>query len=182
MPDQVLTLPILTTFAVALIHFVALYRLRVSIKPRQMLGSVIAAMALQWSVARAVGTGIVKDGLPFVVTAKGGATRRRAEFPAFWEAVLGALLIGVAILLYVTNFDRVYQANLFAAALAVQALPFISSVLMALLERSRINDFSFWRGLENRIIDMRPRRPAIAAQPAPAPVPAEERRAVETAQ
>jgi cellulose synthase/poly-beta-1,6-N-acetylglucosamine synthase-like glycosyltransferase/exo-beta-1,3-glucanase (GH17 family) len=180
-PDQVLTLPILTTFAVAFIHFVALYRLRVSIKPRQMVGSVIAAMALQWSVARAVGTGIVKDGLPFVVTAKGGATRRRAEFPAFWEAVFGGLLLGIAILLYVTNFDRVYQSNLFAAALAVQALPFISSVLMALLERSRINDLSFWQGLENRIIDMRPGRPAIAPQPAPAPIPAEERRAVETA-
>jgi cellulose synthase/poly-beta-1,6-N-acetylglucosamine synthase-like glycosyltransferase/exo-beta-1,3-glucanase (GH17 family) len=180
-PDQVLTLPILMTFAVALIHFIALYRLRVSIKPRQMVGSVIAAMALQWSVARAVGTGIVKDGLPFVVTAKGGATRRRAEFPAFWEAVFGGLLLGIAILLYATNFDRVYQSNLFALALAVQSLPFLSSVAMALLERSRINDLSFWQGLENRIIDMRPGQPAIAPQPAPAPIPAEERRAVETA-
>ncbi len=177
-PDQVLTLPILTTFAVAFIHFVALYRLRVSIKPRQMVGSVIAAMALQWSVARAVGTGIVKDGLPFVVTAKGGA-KRRTEFPAFWEAVFGGLLLGIAILLYVTNYNRVYQSNLFAAALAVQALPFLASVAMALLERSRINDFSFWQGLEDRIIDMRWRRPAIAPQPAPAPIPAEERRAVE---
>jgi len=95
--------------------------------------------------------------------------------------VFGGLLLAIAILLYVTNFERVYQSNLFAAALAVQALPFISSVLMALLERSRINDLSFWQGLENRIIDMRPGRPAIAPQPAPAPIPAEERRAVETA-
>jgi len=187
-PDQVLTLPILTTFAVALVHFVSLYRLRVSIKPRQMLGSVVAAMALQWSVARAVGTGIVKDGLPFVVTAKGGAIRRRTEFPAFWEAVLGGLLLGFAILLYVTNYNRVYQSNLFAAALAVQALPFLSSVLMALLERSRVNDFAFWRGLEGRIFDLRWKRPAVAAQPLPAPVPvpvpvpAEERRVVEPAQ
>jgi hypothetical protein len=53
---------------------------------------------------------------------------------------------------------------------------------MALLERSRINDFSFWRGLEGRIIDMRWRRPIVAAQPAPAPVPVEERRAVEPVQ
>jgi len=137
-------------------------------------------MALQWSVARAVGTGIVKDGLPFVVTAKGGANRRTA-FPAFWEAVLGALLLGIAIVLYATNFERVYQSNLFAAALAVQALPFLSSVAMALLERSRVNDFSFWQGIENRIIEMGSRRPAIAPQPAPAPIPAEERRVAETA-
>jgi cellulose synthase/poly-beta-1,6-N-acetylglucosamine synthase-like glycosyltransferase/exo-beta-1,3-glucanase (GH17 family) len=181
-PDQVLTIPIITTFAVAVIHFVSLYRLRVAIKPSQMLGSVIAAMAMQWSVARAVGTGIVKDGLPFVVTAKGGA-RRRTEFPAFWEAVLGTLLLGIAGLLYATNFDRVYQSNLFAAALAVQALPFIASVAMALLERSRVNDFTFWRGLENRIAELRLRRPVVASQPtpAPAPIPAEER-VVETAQ
>lgn len=183
-PDQVLTIPIITTFAVALIHFVSLYRLRVTIRPRQMFSSVIAAMALQWAVARAVATGIVKDGLPFVVTAKGkGGASRRAEFPAFWEAVLGGTLLTTAILLYATNFERVYQSNLFAAALAVQSLPFLSSVAMALLEGSRVNDFTFWRGLESRLGELRWRRAAVVVtpQPAPAPIPAEER-VVEPAQ
>src|SRR6187401_753603 len=71
-PDKILTIPILAAFVVAVLHFVWLYRLRVRITGSQMLGSVFAAMALQWSVARAVGIGIVKDGLPFVRTAKGG--------------------------------------------------------------------------------------------------------------
>ena len=96
-PDKVLTIPILAAFAVAVLHFVWLYRLRVRITGSQMLGSVFAAMALQWSVARAVGIGIVKDGLPFVRTAKGGPgsgiRRRGADFPAFWESVLSALLM-----------------------------------------------------------------------------------------
>jgi hypothetical protein len=40
---------------------------------------------VQWTVARGVGTGIVKDGLPFLRTAKGGRTRRGPDFAAFWD-------------------------------------------------------------------------------------------------
>jgi len=133
-----------------------------------MLGSLFAAMALQWTVARAVGIGLIKDKLPFVRTAKGDSGRRRgAEFPAFWEAVLSALLIGSAIFLHATNWERVHEINLFALVLVVQSLPFLASVGIASLERTRANDFAFWRGLETRFADMLTRRPAVAEAPAP---------------
>src|SRR6185369_66509 len=61
-PDKILTIPIFVTFGVAVAHFVWLYRLRVRIAPGQMLGAVFAAMGLQWTVARAVGFGLIKDG------------------------------------------------------------------------------------------------------------------------
>ena len=54
-----------------------------------MLGAVLAAMSVQWTVARAVGYGVWKESLPFARTAKGGATRKGPDFPAFWEAVHG---------------------------------------------------------------------------------------------
>jgi len=167
-PDKVLTIPILATFVVAIVHFVALYRLRVAIPGGQMLGSLFAAMALQWTVARAVGIGLIKDKLPFVRTAKGGLGRRNgAEFPAFWEAVLSALLIGSAIFLHATNWERVHEIDLFALVLVVQSLPFLASVGIASLERTRANDFTFWRGLETRFADMLTRRPAVVEAPAP---------------
>jgi hypothetical protein len=171
-PDKVLTIPILAAFAVAVLHFVSLYRLRVPISGGRMLGAVFAAMALQWTVARAVGTGLVKDGLPFVVTTKGGAGRRSSDFPAFWEAVIGALLVASAIFLHATNWERVHEIDLFAIALAVQSLPFLASVALAMLEGSRVNDFAFWRGIETRLASLLPRRQAI---PKTAPIPADKR-------
>jgi hypothetical protein len=135
-----------------------------------MLGAVFAAMALQWTVARAVGYGLIKDGLPFVRTAKGGSGCRSADFPAFWEAVLGALLVGSAIFLHATNWELVREIDLFALALAIQSLPFLASVALAALEGSRVNDFAFWHGLEARLGQMLTRRPAVSKTPAPAPV------------
>ena len=44
-PDKILTLPIIAAFVVSLVHFVALYRLRVQVKAGQMLGAMIAAMS-----------------------------------------------------------------------------------------------------------------------------------------
>jgi exo-beta-1,3-glucanase (GH17 family)/cellulose synthase/poly-beta-1,6-N-acetylglucosamine synthase-like glycosyltransferase len=169
-PDKVLTFPILAAFVVAIAHFVSLYRLRVAIPGGQMLGAVFAAMALQWTVARAVGFGLIKDGLPFVRTAKGGSTRRSADFPAFWEAVLSGLLVASAIFLHATNWERVREIDLFALVLAVQALPFLASAGLALLEGSRVNDFAFWRELEAKVasLRLRPRRRAMAELPAAA--------------
>ena len=83
--------------------------------------------------SRAVADGLVKDHLPFVVTAKGGSGRRGPDFPAFWEAVIGALLVIGAIWVYATNHERVREINLFALVLVVQSLPFLASVLLAAL-------------------------------------------------
>src|SRR5437773_1904130 len=58
-PDKILTLPIIAAFVVSLVHFVALYRLRVQVKAGQMLGAMIAAMSVQWTVSRAVSQGLI---------------------------------------------------------------------------------------------------------------------------
>jgi hypothetical protein len=133
-----------------------------------MLAAMFAAMSLQWTVAKAVCDGIIKDHLPFVRTAKGGSVRKGLEFQAFWEAVLGGLLVVGAVTLLATNHERIREINIFAAVLGLQSLPFLSAVAIAALEGSRFNDFAYWRGLEGRFTELLSGRPAIMADvPAP---------------
>jgi exo-beta-1,3-glucanase (GH17 family)/cellulose synthase/poly-beta-1,6-N-acetylglucosamine synthase-like glycosyltransferase len=165
-PDRILTVPIIASFAVSVLHFFTLYRLRVRAGKGQLIGSVFAAMSVQWTVARAVSFGLIKDHLPFVRTSKGGLRRSR-DFHAFWEAVLAGLLILGAVTLYVTNIKDVREINIFATVLVVQSLPFIAAVVMAAVERTPLNDFATWRALEARFAELLPRR--IARAPAPAP-------------
>jgi hypothetical protein len=169
-PDRILTLPILASFIVSVAHFVTLYRLRVRITPGQLLTSVFAAMSVQWTVARAVGFGVVKDHLPFVRTSKGGM-RRSSDFHAFWEAVLAGLLIASAAVLVATNFKEIREINIFAGVLLIQSLPFIAAVGLALIERSRLNDFATWRSLEARFAELLPRRAQVAEVRQVAPTP-----------
>jgi exo-beta-1,3-glucanase (GH17 family)/cellulose synthase/poly-beta-1,6-N-acetylglucosamine synthase-like glycosyltransferase len=168
-PDRILTIPIVASFTVSVLHFLTLYRLRVKTNKRQMFASMFAAMSVQWTVARAVAMGLVKDHLPFVRTDKGGK-RKSTEFPAFWEAVLAGLLILGAIVLVETNVKEVREINIFALVLVIQSLPFIAAVLMALMERSALNDFATWREIEARGYELIGRRPALTKAPAPAPV------------
>jgi exo-beta-1,3-glucanase (GH17 family)/cellulose synthase/poly-beta-1,6-N-acetylglucosamine synthase-like glycosyltransferase len=175
-PDRILTLPILAAFIVSIAHFATLYRLRVRVPLGQMLGAVCAAMSMQWTVAQAVGTGVLKERLPFLRTAKGGATRK-GDFPAFWEAVIAALLLVGSLTLVVTNYKQVHEINIFAAVLLVQSLPFIAAVAIAIIEGTRFNTFAYWRGIEVRLLELLPRSKAIAETPK---LPAEKR--VEAAQ
>jgi len=172
-PDRILTIPILASFAVSLLHFVVLYRLRVATTLGQMGGAVIAAMSVQWTVARAVATGLVKDHLPFMRTAKGGATRRGADFPAFWEAVFGALLILGSVVLVMTNYKQIREINIFAFVLVVQSLPFFAAVAIAALDGTRFNDFAYWRDAAERLGRLLPlpARPVAAAGDIPVTVP-----------
>ncbi len=176
-PDRILTVPILAAFAVAVAHFVALYRLRVRATPGQMLGAVCAAMSVQWTVARAVGIGLFKERLPFLRTAKGGNGRKGQDFPAFWEAVIAGLLLVGALTLVVTNYKQVHEINIFAGVLVVQSLPFLAAVAIGLIEDSRLNSFAYWRGIEARVLELLPRSKVIAEPPK---LPAENR--IEAAQ
>jgi exo-beta-1,3-glucanase (GH17 family)/cellulose synthase/poly-beta-1,6-N-acetylglucosamine synthase-like glycosyltransferase len=180
-PDTILTIPILAAFAVSLLHFVALYRLRVAVPPLQLFGTVFAAMSVQWTVARAVTHGLIWDHLPFVRTAKGGRASRGPDFPAFWEAVLAALLIFSAIVLVMTNYKEVREINIFAAVLVVQSLPFIAAVIIATIEATRLNEFAYWRSLETRASELLPRRPTAVAGPVVADAPVRSENSVETA-
>lgn len=176
-PDRILTAPIIASFVVSVAHFATLYQLRVRPRMGQLLGSVFAAMSVQWTVARAVGFGMIKDRLPFVRTSKGGL-RRPTDFHAFWEAVLAGLLILGAVVLVYTNYKEVREINIFALVLVVQSLPFIAAVALAVVERTRLNEFAYWRSLEARVTGLLPvlRRSgsmAEAARPAPTQKPGE---------
>ena len=114
-PDKILTLPIIASFVVSLVHFVALYRLRVQVKAGQMLGAMIAAMSVQWTVSRAVAQGLITEHLPFARTSKGGLSRMSIEFQAFWEAVIGVLLlVGAAVLVVTNSSKQVREIYIFA--------------------------------------------------------------------
>jgi len=176
-PDTILTIPILAAFVVTFAHFVVLYRLRVSIPLGQMLGSVITAMSVQWTVARAVGSGLCREGLPFLRTAKGGATAKGADFPAFWEGIMAALLWIGAVVVFGTNYKEVRELNVFALVLVVQSLPFVAAVAIAALEGSRFNEFAYWRALEGKVASA---LPGSAVAKAPVQLPADKQ--VETAQ
>jgi hypothetical protein len=141
-----------------------------------MFGAVFAAMSMQWTVASAVGAGVFKERLPFLRTAKGGATRK-GDFPAFWEGVIATLLLIGALTLVATNFKQVREINIFAVVLVVQSLPFLSAVTLAFIEGTRLNSFAYWRALEARAVELLPRSKAIAE---PSKLPAENR--VEAAQ
>ena len=136
---------IIAAFVVTLLHFLILYRLRVPVKWGQMLGAMIAAMSVQWTVARAVANGLITEHLPFARTSKGGLSRMSIEFQAFWEAVIGVLLlIGAVVLVIRNNTNQVREIYIFAGVLVLESLPFLSAVAIAILEISRINSFKFW--------------------------------------
>jgi len=158
-PESVLMMPVLIVFVINLLHFALLYRLRVALPFRQALGAAVAAMSLQFTMARAVAEGLIRDNLPFRRTEKGGGAKRPAGFAARWEAAIGGLLVLGGVLLFATNESEVREINIFGVVLLVQAMPFLATVYMALLER---------RG-ERRPRRL-PRRPAVesvvAAEPA----------------
>jgi hypothetical protein len=171
-PDKILTLPIIAAFVVSLTHFIVLYRLRVHIKWGQMLGAMIAAMSVQWTVSRAVANGLITEHLPFARTSKGGLSRMSIEFQAFWEALIGVLLlIGAAVLIVTNGQKEVREIYIFAGVLVLQSLPFLSAVAIAILESSRINSFTFWRNTGIRsaeLIGLRPvSMPTVVASQQP---------------
>ena len=160
-PEAVLTLPVLATFAVMLLHFMVLYRTRVQAPIFASLGAALSAMALQFTVGRAVADGVMRGRLPFVRTAKGGASRWQQAFPALWEGVLGGLLVLGALTLHLTNEQQVHEISIFSAVLFVQSLPFLAAVGLALIERSPLNAFATWRRLATAL----GLYPAAAARP-----------------
>jgi hypothetical protein len=137
-----------------------------------MFGAMIAAMSVQWTVSRAVAQGLITEHLPFARTSKGGLSRMSIEFQAFWEAVIGVLLlIGAAVLIVTNNSKQIREIYIFAGVLVLESLPFLAAVAIAILESSRINSFKFWHDAGVRtaeLIGLRPvALPSVAAPPQP---------------
>jgi hypothetical protein len=94
---------------------------------------------------------VILERMPFLRTAKGGTSRKGPDFPAFWEAVIGGLLLIGAVTLVATNYKQVREINIFALVLVVQSLPFIAAVALAAIEGTRFNSFAYWRELEAKL-------------------------------
>jgi hypothetical protein len=100
------------------------------------------------------------------------------EFQAFWEAVIGALLlIGSGVLIASNSFRQITEIYIFAGVLVLQSLPFLAAVAIAILELSRINSFQFWHDSAIRTAELIGLRPVALPTPGNAqPVPSEVRR------
>lgn len=156
LPMMALTVPILTSFVVNVLHVLLLYRKRVGAALPEILSAAVAAMSLQYTVADAVLTGFVKDNLAFARTDKGGnakagksaaapsTTGFRARLracvgyftasPVFKETLLGILLLLCAVALWYFNPTQITEQNVFALTVAIQALPFLSATVMRWVE------------------------------------------------
>lgn len=145
LPMMSLTIPILTSFVINVLHCVLLYRTRVKAALPEILGAAVAAMSLQLTVGNAVYTGLVKDNLAFARTEKGGNTakpnqtvkKKMTDSPVFWETVLGVALLASATLLWVMNPLNITEQDIFAATVAVQAIPFLSARVMRWVEKNK---------------------------------------------
>ena len=110
--------------------------------------------------------------MPFARTSKGGLSSVSIEFQAFWEAVIGVLLlIGAVVLMVTNNFKQIREIYIFAGVLVLESLPFLAAVAIAILESSRINSFKFWHDAGIRtaeLIGLRPvAMPTVAAPSQP---------------
>ena len=86
------------------------------------------------------------------------------EFHAFWEAVLGGLLVLGAIVVLAFNTDGIQELTIFAVVLMLQSLPFLSAASLAAIEGSRLNEFATWRELQTKALVLLPKRAAAMAE------------------
>ena len=94
------------------------------------------------------------------------------EFQAFWEAVIGVLLlVGAGVLIVSNSYKEVVEIYVFAAVLVLESLPFLSAVAIAILENSRVNDFAFWRNTRVRTAELIGLRPVAMPKTISAPQP-----------
>ena len=90
---------------------------------------------MQWTVSRAVAQGLITEHLAFARTSKGGLSRMSIEFQAFWEAVIGVLLlVGAAVLVVTNGFKQVREIYIFAGVCfcAHQTYPFKTTICSSL--------------------------------------------------
>lgn len=135
-PTIALTVPILTAFIVNVIHAFVLYRTRVKANFYNSLLGAIAAMSLQLTIFKAVYDGFVKDRLPFKRTEKGGNSKKSTNNPIKNEIILSVLLLGSFIALVKTNYQDIVEVYVFSLTLLVQSIPYISAIILRLIEVS----------------------------------------------
>ena len=138
-PTIPLTIPIITAFIVNILHTFILYRTKVKATLRETLLSSIASMSLQLIIFKAVFDGFIKDGLPFKRTQKGGKAQKSAS-PIKYETVLAILLLTAFFSLIYTNHSGIIEIYVFAATIFIQTIPYISAIIMRMLELYSLNN------------------------------------------
>jgi len=133
-PTIALTVPILTAFLVNVIHSFILYKTRVGANFYHSLLGAIAAMSLQLMIFKAVYDGFVKDRLPFKRTEKGGNSKKALKSPIKNEIILALLLIGSFAALVMTNHQGIVEVYIFSLTLLVQSIPYISAIVLRMIE------------------------------------------------
>ena len=137
-PTIPLTIPIITAFIVNILHTFILYRIKVKATLKDTVLSSIASMSLQLIIFKAVWDGFVKDGLPFKRTEKGGKIKKASTNPIKYETILAVLLLTSFFALIYTNHAGITEIYVFAATLFIQSIPYISAIIMRILELSSI--------------------------------------------
>lgn len=138
LPPSALIVPVFAAYLVMLLHTGLLYYRRVTRSPRRIAAAALAAMSLQFTVARAVLAGLSGRPLPFRRTPKGGPSgaasggRRRTQIMP--EAILGMLLATASTVLFFNNPQDITDQTQFALLLALQSLPFGATVALRCLE------------------------------------------------
>lgn len=135
-PTIALTVPILTSFLVNVIHSFVLYKTRVGAKFYHSTLGAIAAMSLQLIIFKAVYDGFVKDRLPFKRTEKGGNSKKSVSSPVKNEIILATLLLGSFTALIMTNHQDILEIYVFSATILIQSVPYISAIILRLIEKS----------------------------------------------
>ena len=132
-PTIPLTIPIITAFLVNILHTFILYRTKVKATFKEIFLSSIASMSLQLIIFKAVFDGFIKDGLPFKRTEKGGKAKKSAN-PIKYETILCILLLTAFFALIFTNHTGITEIYVFAATIFIQTIPYISAIIMRILE------------------------------------------------
>lgn len=132
-PTIPLTIPIITAFLVNILHTFILYRTKVKATFKEILLSSIASMSLQLIIFKAVFDGFIKDGLPFKRTQKGGKAKKSAN-PIKYESILAVLLLIAFFALIFTNKTGITEIYVFAVTIFIQSIPYLSAIIMRMLE------------------------------------------------
>ncbi|OCL82122.1 glycosyltransferase family 2 protein [Arcobacter porcinus] len=132
-PTIPLTIPIITAFLVNILHTFILYRTKVKATFKEIFLSSIASMSLQLIIFKAVFDGFIKDGLPFKRTEKGGKAKKGSS-PIKYETIFAILLLSAFFSLIFTNSSGIFEIYLFASTILIQAIPYISAIILRALE------------------------------------------------
>jgi len=139
---KVFDFPFITAIALALVLFafkvaktVALYRARVGCSFLETLGASLAGLALAYTVAKAIAFGLVTSRQPFLRTPKceNRPALIRALAAVREEAVFLVLLLAAATSVVVVHGDSGLVPMIWAAFLAVQALPFAAAIAVSVV-------------------------------------------------